>query len=404
MPGPASELVLDGMRIVDFSRLLPGPWCAQILGDLGADVIKVEALGTGDPSRHNPPDFTHSSVYFHAVNANKRGLGLDIRTPDGQRIIRSLLERADCIIESFRPEVAARLNIDYETVRAYNPKVVYASFSGYGQTGPLAGVPGHDLIIQAMSGHMGAGRGGHSGVPTFQAADYAGASMGAIGLLAALMKQRISGVGSYLDISLFYSLVYMSKIAHTESLAKLAGNDATARMEVYGDNPRYSTYETADGKAVAVSFLEARVWAQFCRYIEREDLIDPNEGPDARHSTHGERAAQYRQTIASYCAARSRDQLVKELEAQQIPVCPILEPSEALEGSQARARGVVKYVDHPDEGRIPLLANPLRHSGLVHEDRVNSPSEVGQDSADILASLGIDAVEYAALRDRGVVA
>ncbi|MEM7252843.1 MAG: CaiB/BaiF CoA-transferase family protein [Pseudomonadota bacterium] len=409
MSNDGSGLVLAGLKVIDFSRLLPGPWAAQMLGDLGAEVTKIEALDSGDPSRHNPPDFQTTSVYFHSVNGNKRGLGLDIRHPDGKRIADRLLADADVVIESFRPDVARRLGIDYPSVQPVNPRVVYASFSGYGQTGPLAGVPGHDLVIQAMSGHMGAPnhRAGDAKipeVPTFQAADYAGASMGTIGLLAAIMKQRATGVGSYLDISLFDSLVYMSKVAHTESLARRAGKTVDQRIEVYGGNPRYATYATGDGKAIAVSFLEARVWAHFCRHIDRPDLIDASEGPDARHTTHGERATLYRGVIADYCRARTRDELCAELEAAQIPICPIYSPDEALDSPQATARGLVWDVAHPTEGSIPLLANPLGRSGLVREQRTPSPSRIGGDSEAILRELGFDSSDYERLRKDGVVA
>ena len=253
-PNHADTLVLSKLKVVDFSRLLPGPWCAQLLGDLGADVIKVEQPGIGDHSRHNPPNFQSSGVYFNAVNSNKRSLVIDLSQDHGREVAHRLLAWADVIIESYRPGVAKRLQVDYDTARQLNPSIVYASFSGYGQTGPMAGVPGHDLIIQAMTGLMGTNLNTTAPPqpPGLQSGDYAGAAIGAIGLLAAIMKKKQTGEGTHLDISLFDSLLYMCQIVHTASLAKLAGYDGQPDFEVWGTNPRYSTYYAGDDKPVAV--------------------------------------------------------------------------------------------------------------------------------------------------------
>ena len=172
-------LPLAGVQVADFSRLLPGPWCAQFLSDLGASVIKVEVPGTGDMSRHNPPLFDDTSVYFNSVNGGKRGIALNMAKQEGREIAHRLIKQSDVIIESFRPGVARKLGIDYPTASVVNPRAVYCSISGFGQDGPLAHISGHDLAIQSLAGFMTLGTpdGEVPQVPGFQAADYAAAAI-----------------------------------------------------------------------------------------------------------------------------------------------------------------------------------------------------------------------------------
>jgi CoA:oxalate CoA-transferase len=182
------SLPLADVKVLEFARLLPGPWATQMLADLGADVIKVEQIRLGDPSRYNPPTYRDESVYFHSVNAGKRGITLDLAQPAGIKIARKLLAWADVAVESFRPGISAKLRFDFETARQLNPRIIYCSISGFGQTGPLAHVPGHDLVIQAMAGILKPHQDGSCvpGMPPFQAADLAAANMACIGILSAL--------------------------------------------------------------------------------------------------------------------------------------------------------------------------------------------------------------------------
>ena len=192
----AKPLPLEGVRIIDFSQLLPGPFATQMLGELGADVIKVERPGIGDPSRHSQPRYRENSVYFNAVNANKRSIALDLTHAKGREIVRRLLEGADVAIESYRPGGARKLGIDYQTINGYNPRIVYCSISGFGQSGPLSHIAGHDLVIQGMTGMMGCDLEDINppAVPGFQAADFAGALFAVIGIQAGLAQRAKSGV------------------------------------------------------------------------------------------------------------------------------------------------------------------------------------------------------------------
>jgi len=402
--GGNSCLPLEGIRVADFSRLLPGPWCAQFLSDLGASVVKVEMPGTGDMSRHNPPLFDDTSVYFNSVNGGKQGIALNMALPEGREIAHRLIEASDVVIESFRPGVARKLGIDYETVEKVNSRAVYCSISGFGQDGPLAHISGHDLVIQSLAGFMTLGTpdGEVPQVPGFQAADYAGAAMACIGILSGLMNRDRNGKGCNIDLSMFDSLFAMCNITQTGAMAKAAGEENPSLMEAWGGNPRYGTYATRDGKAVAVALLETRLWRSFCEAIGRPDLVDDDESPEARHSDHGERAEEYRQAITHYCLSKDRDKLIDEMVAKGVPLCPIHTPEETLNSDIVKGRGLIEFIDHVRGANIPQIVNPLAGSGLVRRHRTQAPA-LGGDRDAILSELGYDAADLARFVKAGVI-
>ncbi|MBT3661607.1 MAG: CoA transferase [Rhodospirillaceae bacterium] len=397
-------LPLDGIRVADFSRLLPGPWCAQFLSDLGASVIKVEIPGTGDMSRHNPPRFGDTSVYFNSVNGGKRGMTLDMTLPEGREIAHRLIETSDVVIESFRPGVAKKLGIDYETVKHVNDRAIYCSITGFGQDGPLAHISGHDLAIQSLAGFMTLGTpdGDVPQVPGFQAADYAGAALACIGILSGLMSRGQHGKGCNIDLSMFDSLLAMCNITLTGAMAKAAGDANPSLIEAWGGNPRYANYATRDGKAVAVALLETRLWRGFCDAIGRPDLVDDDESPDARHSDHGERAVEYRAAISDYCLSKDRDELIDEMVRHGVPLCPIYTPEEAMGSEIVQARGLIEYVENPQGLRIPRIVNPLIKSGLVRKTRAPAPA-LGADGDAILSELGFDGADLSRFANAGII-
>jgi CoA:oxalate CoA-transferase len=396
-------LPLEGVQVADFSRLLPGPWCAQFLSDLGASVIKVEVPGTGDMSRHNPPLFDDTSVYFNSVNGGKRGIALNMAKQEGREIAHRLIEQSDVIIESFRPGVAKKLGIDYSAASALNPSVVYCSISGFGQDGPLAHISGHDLAIQSLAGFMTLGTPDREvpQVPGFQAADYAAAAIACIGILGGLMNRERSGKGCNIDLSMFDSLFSMCNIALTGAMAKAAGEKNPSLMEAWGGNPRYGTYATRDGKAVAVALLETRLWRSFCDAIRRPDLVDDNESPDARHSDHGDRADAYRTAIADYCLSKDRDDLIDEMVRNGVPLCPIHTPEETLNSDIVKGRGLIEFIEHIKGANIPQIANPLAGSGLVRRHRTQAPA-LGGDGDAILSELGFNEADLERFAKAGV--
>ena len=398
-----APLPLAGLRVLDFSRLLPGPWATQLLGDLGAEVIKIEQPGSGDVSRHNRPTYRENSVYFNSVNRNKSSLALDLSKKKGREIAQRLIAEADVLVESFRRGVPAKLGIDYDTVARLKPDLVYCSITGFGQTGPYAGIPGHDLVVQAATGLIGvAAVDGSATVPGFQAGDYAAASYATVGILAALYRRRDAGAGCFIDTSMFDSLFSMCNIVLTSGMAHIAGNRDAQRMEVWGGNPRYAIYTAKDGRQVAVSLLEARIWESFCRLIGRADLVSADKSPSDRHTSHGGRSALYRRAIQDYCSSMPREALVAKMLAADIPISPVNDPDEALIDPHVSARGLIEWIDHPTEGRIPQISNPLATSGLTATRRRGAP-RLGGDSDTILTALGYSQEECAALRRESVI-
>ena len=258
-----SRGALTGIKVVDFSRMLPGPWCTQMLGDLGADVIKVEQPDVGDLGRHNPPNFKQSSVYFNSVNGNKRGVVLDLsQASDRAKKAHDLIAEADVIVELLSR--AASPSGSKSTMRPHERSIHASSIVRLPVSARLGhgpAFPATTLSCNRLRGVMGTGSESELLlVPGFQAGDYAGSAYAVMAILAALYQRRDTGEGRYLDISMFDCLFSMTNVIAGPALARFGGFPVTTVMELYGGNPRYATYPTRDGKAVAVSLLEARIW------------------------------------------------------------------------------------------------------------------------------------------------
>jgi crotonobetainyl-CoA:carnitine CoA-transferase CaiB-like acyl-CoA transferase len=343
------------------------------LGDLGADVVKIEQPEIGDYGRFNPPHYREGGVYFNSVNRNKRSITLDLKREEDRRIALDLLHDADIVVESYRSGVTEKLGIDYSSVAKVNPGVIYCSVTGFGCEGEFARVPGHDLSIQGTAGILNpGGAAGTPSMPGFQAADYAGATYATIAVLAAYIQRLKTGRGRHLDIALYDSLVVFSNIALASALARTAGFSGKPELEVWGSNPRYAIYPTRDGKAVTVCLLETRTWDRFCVFIDRPDLIYEETHAD-RHTSHGDRADVFRKVIGELCLAHDRDELVARMVEADIAICPVYSPDEALASPEAKARGLVRMVEHPVEGSIPQIFDPLTRTGLADPQRRLAP-------------------------------
>ena len=397
-------LPLQGITVADFSRHLPGPWCTEMLSDFGAAVLKVEQSGTGDVTRYNAPNYAAGSVYFNNLNMGKRSMTLDLTRPEGRQVAHRLLAQTDVMIESYRPDVSGKLGIDYDTVAKINPRLIYCSITGFGQVGPLSNIPGHDLVIQAMTGLMRKGL--HEGetprVPGHQSADFAGGAMGLIGVLVALQQRNLTGKGCRLDISMFDSLMVMNQIVLTGALARQAGASGQPEVKAYGENPRYATYRTRDGKAIAVCLLEAKLWREFCTAIGRPDLVFEDETWEHRLSTHGDREHLYRKALTDWCAAHDRDEIFERMRKINLAILPVLDTDEALAADITQARGLVQSIPFSDGSPTPYMANPLRQAGLARSGRGKAPA-LGEHNDAVLAELGYSEPERAALRAAGAL-
>jgi crotonobetainyl-CoA:carnitine CoA-transferase CaiB-like acyl-CoA transferase len=388
MTAPSSpSLPLSGFRIIDFSRLLPGPWCTQTLGDLGADVIKVEQPEIGDYSRFNPPTFKSVGAYFNSINRNKRSIALDLTVAKDKAIADELIAGADVVVESYRSGVTKKLLIDYDSVRKLNPSIIYCSITGFGNDSALGRVPGHDLSIQGVAGTLGKHikDGQMPPMPTFQAGDFTAAAFATIGILAACVERQSSGKGCYLEVPMYDSLISVSNVAMSGALARVAGYTGKPEMEPWGRNPRYNIYPTRDGKYVTVCLLEYRGWKQFCEYINRPELA-PEEGWSDRHSDHGDKAPSFRDAIAQFCLSRDRDELHEEMRRAEIAISAIYETDEAVRSSHALERGSVRFMERSADGSVPYLVDPLARAGLSDPQRRPSP-ELGEHGEEIINEL-----------------
>ena len=380
-------LPLSGIKILDFSRLLPGPWATQMLAELGAEVIKVEEPITGDPSRHSYPRYKQNSVYFHATNGSKKSITLDLRKQNGQEVAKRLIENCDVVVESFRPGLMTKLGLDYEVASKLNPKVIYCSISGFGKTGSLSHVAGHDLVIQSMTGLMGCSPDGKATVPGMQSADFAGSLYCVIAIQAALAQRSKTGVGCDIDLSMYDSLFNMCLIPLSSTFAKSAGYSGEPRMESFGGNPRYSIYQSKDGKSIAITLLEFKIWKEFCTKIDRLDLVFQDETPADRLSTHGEKGIIYRKALQEYFSQYTWKEIMDHMVLTGIAIAPVCSPQDAFELDHVKERGAINWINHQDEGRIPHLVNPLARAGLAIQNHEPAPL-LGQDSEEILKSIG----------------
>lgn len=356
---------LSRIRVLDLTRLLPGPWATMLLADLGADVIKVENPGSGgDASRHSKPRYgtgpRSESVYFCNVNRNKRSVNLDLKTQTGREAFYALVETADVVVESSRPGTAASLGVAYEDLRKIRPSLIYCSMSGYGQDGPLASLAGHDLNIAGLSGLLQRSPDETPVMPNMLMGDYAGGTMVAIGILAALVDRERHGRGAFLDVSMLDGLVSWTAVQMCEAFVRMVDPKAKGAIEGWGENPRYSIYRTRDGRYVTASLLEKKYWDAFCRLNGREDLINPNETEADRLTSHGERGAAYREFLTAIFLTKDRDAWAQDMMRLEIPVCPVLTPEEVPRSEQAKARGQFNDVySRTLERTIPQLGFPF---------------------------------------------
>src|SRR5205085_11039118 len=298
------DQALAGIRVLDLSRMLPGPFASMMLGDLGAEVIKVEEPTVGDPTRHSPPMLGGQSAAFQQVNRNKKSIALHFNHSEARDIFLTLAETADVVLEQFRPGVVDRLGIGYATVKQVNPRLVYCSLSGFGQNGPHRERSGHDMNYLALAGVLGLTTDERGGpvIPGVQVADLAGGMVAAFAILAALMARQRTGRGQYVDVSMFDVMLSLLAIPAAQHFAgkTLEVCDTYALSGAY---PFYNVYETSDGHYMTLGALEPKFWANFCKRVGREEWI-------ARQFDDGERRENLFAEVRAIFKARTRSEWV----------------------------------------------------------------------------------------------
>ncbi|MFF7710765.1 CoA transferase [Pseudomonas sp. NPDC007930] len=341
---------LQGMLVLDFSTLLPGPLASLILADAGARVVKLEKPGRGDEMRSYEPRLGEDSVNFALLNRGKQSIALDLKAPDALARLRPLLERADVLIEQFRPGVMERLGLGYEAVRRINPKLVYCSITGWGQTGPKAQDAGHDLNYMAETGALSlTGAGGAPVLPPILAADVAGGAYPAVmNILLAVAQRDRTGCGCYLDVAMadnLFPFLYWG-LGNGFALGRWPG---MADELVTGGSPRYQIYPTQCGRYLAAAPIEAKFWANFCRLIELPEALQAEDAP----------AEQVKAAVAERIAARPAEHW-RQLFAGQDVCCSIVATlEEAAHSAQASARKLFEREVEAGGQRLPALPTPI---------------------------------------------
>jgi alpha-methylacyl-CoA racemase len=383
---------LRGVRVLDLTRLLPGPVATLHLADMGADVIKIEDHGAGDYARSLGAGPDGVSVFYRSVNRNKRGLRLDLKRALGREVFLRLARAADIVVESFRPEVSRKLGIDYETLRAINPRIVYCAITGYGQTGPLAMAAGHDLNYIGLAGvldQIGVA-GGQPAIPNLQIGDLLGGAMTAVmGILAALFDAQRSGQGRLVDVAMSEA-VLAHNLFPLFALQSEGGLPQRGADLLSGGDAGYGVYATADGRHMAVAPLEAKFWGVFCEALGRPEW-------KTRHAACGAAAVALRRELEDLFASRTQAEWRDFFAAVDCCVTPVLTVGEALEHPQFVARAMVVDADG-----VTQYAPPLKLSGWVFAvDRV-APSP-GEHSEEVLRELGFTADEIVAMRQTAII-
>ena len=388
------ELPLSGVRILDLSRLLPGPYATLVLADLGADVVKVEDPRGGDYVRWMPPLAGQQSGYFHALNRNKRSATIDLRRPEGAAALRRLVRRFDVVVESFRPGVMDRLGIGWEALSGENPGVVLCSISGYGQDGPYRDRAGHDIDYVAVAGVLGLNGPPDRPQPlAVQVADVAGGSWPAVaGILAALVRRGVTGRGAHVDVAMAEGALAL--LALQRGAADARGEPLRRGGEMLnGAWACYGVYRTGDGRFVALGALEAKFFQAFCQAIGRPDLAE------AQFDDGGAAA---RAELDAIFAARTRDEWTAFAAEHDVCLMPVLDGDEPARDPQLSARGNFLEIDTPWEGKaMRSLASPVRLLGFEAPRR--PAPELGADTEDVLREAGFDAGEVARLREAGTL-
>jgi crotonobetainyl-CoA:carnitine CoA-transferase CaiB-like acyl-CoA transferase len=403
MAGPLSHI-----KVLDLSRVLAGPWAGQNLADLGAEVIKVERPKVGDDSRAFGPPWvkdrdgrdTRDSAYFTSANRGKKSITVNISSPAGQEIVQALAGSADVLIENYKFGDLARYGLGYEDLKSRNPRLIYCSVTGFGQTGPYRERPGYDFMIQGMGGMMSVtgdaqGEPMRAGVPV---ADIITGMYASIAICAALAHRAETGKGQHLDLALLDSQIALLAYQNTNYFA--TGKPPSRIGNLHPNIVPYQPFRTADGEVI-IACGNDNLYRKFC-----EAAGCPELATDARFATNGKRVENrtaLTRLLQEIFAKRATREWLELLEAAGVPNGPINDVAQVFAEPQVKARGVRVELDHPAAGKLPTVASPMRFSGTPLEHKL-APPLLGQHTEEILRErLGRSAAQIAALRAEGVI-
>jgi formyl-CoA transferase/CoA:oxalate CoA-transferase len=391
---------LQGLRVIDLTRVLAGPFATQSLGDLGAEVLKIEPPGGGDETRRFPPFIAGESHYFLGINRNKKSLVIDLRQPAGADILRRLAATADILVENYRPGVMNRLGLGYDSLAAVNPRLIYCAVSGFGLSGPLSDKPSFDIVTQALTGALSIN--GARGEPPVKLAiplgDMVGGIFGPMAILAALHERAQTGRGRLIDISLYDGLIGM--LGYFVQLAFVTGADPQPMGSSHPNIVPYGSFPAKDGYII-IAVLSESFWGKLCDALERPDLA-----ADPRFATPTLRR-DCREEVDRLISEVTRTRTVAEWEERlarfDVPHAPVLGVTAALNHPHARAREMVVTAPHATAGDIRLAGRPIKFPGAPQRPST-APPTLGQHTAAVLRDdLGYSEEDIAALREQGVI-
>ncbi|MGE0129782.1 MAG: CaiB/BaiF CoA transferase family protein [Blastocatellales bacterium] len=391
---------LDGVTVLDLTRLLPGAVATMMLGDFGADIIKIEEPGLGDPARQSRAGIQNKKgqpgAYFLATNRNKRSVTINLKHERGREIFLKLVEKADVVIEGNRPGVMDRLGIGYETLKQINPRLIYCAITGYGQDGPYRLKAGHDANYLSVAGLLGVNgpKGGPPVLSGVQLADLAGGSLHAvIGVLLALQARERTGEGQFVDVSMMDGSLALMYVPFASYLANGAqperGNEGLS-----GRYACYQIYETKDGRYLSLGALEHKFWENACRVLGREDFIEQC----FKSSAQEEMIAAFSEIFKT----RTASEWLAAFENVDICVALINDIAEMIDDPQVRRRGLIAEIEHPEAGRIKQIAPTVKLSATPGE--IHSPPPLlGQHTREVLQTAGYDEQSIESLAREGVI-
>ena len=372
---------LDGVRVLDLSRVLTGPFCSMILADLGAEVWKIEELRHGDQTRSIPPYVAGESHYYMAINRNKKSLAVDLKQPEGRDIALGLAAKADVVLENFRPGVMERLGLGYDRLRADNPGLIVCSITGFGQAGPMSDKPSFDLVTQALSGVMSI-NGEPDGPPTklgIPLGDVGGGLWGAIAVLAALQHRNATGEGLHVDLSLLDGLIGL--LGYLAEIYLVTGESPGQVGSSHHNIVPYGRYPVKDGHIVLALHVGG-FWRNFCRAAGRPELIE-----DARFKTTADRhrnRSMLEPIVVEILGRKTMDEWHAIFDAGDVPHAPVNSVGQALTQPAVASRGLVKSTDHPRAGKVDVVGSPIQFLGDPFVMDWRAAPMLGAESATIL--------------------